>query len=264
MRLSCSEVVIYFSKEILKVEKPKELPMRITMIGHSTTLIEIGDQRILTDPYLRNSGNLGYRRIAPPARSVQDLTDVNLVLVSHEHWDHVDGAYFRALDAQIPIVTANSARWMLKLLGAKNLIGVHPWEKLQFGELTVTAVPAPHPAAAVGFVVQHGEEQVYFAGDTYYRPFMENIGQRFQLAVALIPVTTFRIPMTMGEKAAVEAVTVLKPEVVIPIHLGIQPRFPWLRTRQTPEGFARRAQQAGLEATVVILREGESWEVKQG
>ena len=88
---------------------------------------------------------------------------------------------------------------------------------------------------------------------------MKNIGQRFQLDVALMPVTTFRIPMTMGEKSAVHAVRDLKPTVVIPIHLGIMPRSPLLRTSQTPEGFARYVLEKRLEAKVVVLKEGESW-----
>ena len=74
-----------------------------------------------------------------------------------------------------------------------------------------------------------------------------------------MPVTTFRIPMTMGEKSAMQAVQALRSKTVIPIHLRIQPCSPILRTGQTPEGFTRRVRDAGLKAEVVILREGESW-----
>ena len=88
---------------------------------------------------------------------------------------------------------------------------------------------------------------------------MEEIGQWFQLDAALIPVTTFRIPMTMGEKRAVRAVRDLAPAVVIPIHLGVRPRSPLLRTSHTPEGFQRRVEKTGLDAQAIILREGESW-----
>jgi L-ascorbate metabolism protein UlaG (beta-lactamase superfamily) len=128
-----------------------------------------------------------------------------------------------------------------------------------FGAITITAVPAWHIAVTRGYVIESEGKRVYFAGDTYYGPFMREIGQRFQLDVALIPVTTFRVPMTMGEKAAVRAVHDLNPSVVIPIHLGVRPRSPLLRTNHTPEGFARRVSEAGLEAEIVILKEGESW-----
>jgi L-ascorbate metabolism protein UlaG (beta-lactamase superfamily) len=89
---------------------------------------------------------------------------------------------------------------------------------------------------------------------------MAQIGERFQLDVALMPVTTFRIPMTMGEKGAVRAARDLRPSVIIPIHLGVQPRSPLMRTKHSPEGFRQRLREAGLETTVVILRDGESWQ----
>jgi L-ascorbate metabolism protein UlaG (beta-lactamase superfamily) len=75
-----------------------------------------------------------------------------------------------------------------------------------------------------------------------------------------MPVTTFRIPMTMGEAAAVKAVRALNPKTVIPIHLGITPRSPLLRTKHSPEGFTRRLRAAGLNVEVKVLHDGESWE----
>lgn len=89
---------------------------------------------------------------------------------------------------------------------------------------------------------------------------MKEIGRHFAIDVALLPVTTFRIPTSMGEKSAVRAVHDLAPQVVVPIHPGIEPRAPVLRTGDTPEGFAKRVREAKLEAEVCILREGESWE----
>jgi L-ascorbate metabolism protein UlaG (beta-lactamase superfamily) len=74
----------------------------------------------------------------------------------------------------------------------------------------------------------------------------------------MMPVTTYGIPMTMDEKQAVRAVRVLKSPIVIPIHLGLRPRSPFLRTNQTPEHFAQRVSESGESAKVVILREGAS------
>jgi len=64
----------------------------------------------------------------------------------------------------------------------------------------------------------------------------------------------------MGEKSGVRAVEALAPKTVIPIHLGIVPRSPLLRTNESPEGFRKRLVDARLETQVRILREGESWE----
>ena len=233
--------------------------MQITIIGHSTVLIETDRQKILTDPYFGLWGNLAYARIAPPARTREELRDVNLVLISHNHWDHTDRRFLRSLGDNVPVLAPNWSKWLTKLKGAKNPIGMKTWEEKRFGTITVTAVHALHSAATIGYVIESEGKKIYFAGDTYYRPFMKNIGQRFKLDMALMPVTTFRVPMTMGEKSAVRAVRDLKPAVVIPIHLGIKPRSPLLHTNHTPEGFARRVYLAGLETKIVILKDGESW-----
>jgi L-ascorbate metabolism protein UlaG (beta-lactamase superfamily) len=229
------------------------------MIGHSTVLIEAAGMKILTDPYFGTWGNLAYKRIAPPSRTREDLKAVDLVLLSHNHWDHTDSRYFSALAPSVPVVTRRAAAWITRLQGARNVVGLAAWQAQQFGPVRVTATPAYHLAIPCGFVIEAEGKAVYFAGDTYYGGFMKEIGSKFHLDLALMPVTTFRIPMTMGEKSAVRAVNALHPKTVIPIHLGIQPRSPLLRTGQTPEGFSKRLRDAGLRTETVLLREGESW-----
>jgi len=235
--------------------------MLITMIGHSTVLLEVAGLRILTDPYFGGWGNPAYARLRPPARTREDLQDVDLVLVSHNHWDHTDRAYFRSLAGDVPVLAPARSGWLTKLQGARTVVGLKTWQSHECGEVTVTAVPAIHLAVTCGFVVQAEGKQVYFAGDTFYRPFMQEISRRFQLAAALMPVTTYRLPMTMGEKGAVRAVTDLKPRVVIPIHLGLQPRSPLLRTSHSLAGFECRLREARLATEIILLHEGESWTV---
>jgi L-ascorbate metabolism protein UlaG (beta-lactamase superfamily) len=112
----------------------------------------------------------------------------------------------------------------------------------------------------VGFVVQSEGKQVYFAGDTYYRPFMEEIGRRFQIDVALLPVSGDRIPLTMNPKSALRAVRALSPRIVIPIHQSVTLRPPFLRTNNTTDKFQQKVREAELECSVVVLQEGQSWE----
>ena len=235
--------------------------MRITMIGHSTVFIESAGQRILTDPYFGTWGNPAYARIAPPFKTREELAPVDLVLVSHNHWDHTDRRYFRLLAADVPVLAPRATAWLTRLKGAKNVIGLGKWEQKQFGGVGVTAVPATHVAVTRGFVIEAEGKRIYFAGDTRYGSFMNEIGRRFGLEVALLPVTTYRIPLTMGEKGAVRAVKALSPKTVIPIHLGITPRNPLLRTSESPEGFMKRLREAGLNTEVKILHEGESWDL---
>jgi L-ascorbate metabolism protein UlaG (beta-lactamase superfamily) len=234
--------------------------MRITLIGHSTVLIETNGKKILTDPYFGTWGNPAYARRGKPAKSRQELSDVDGVLISHDHWDHTDGKYLRML-GKTPVFAPKLTSWLIKLFGGQNVIGMAAWENSSIGDIAITAVPAIHLTATIGYVLQSENRQIYFAGDTFYGGFMNEIGQKFALDVALMPVTTYRLPMTMDEKQAVKAVQALKPAVVIPIHLGITPRSPLLRTDQTPERFAQRLKESGATAKVVLLQDGESYTV---
>ena len=230
------------------------------MVGHSTVLLEGAGMRLLTDPWFGTAGNLAYARLAPPAFRREELRDIDGVLLSHGHWDHTDRRFLRSLDDAIPVLGpagSVATRW---LKGARNFQAMRPWETRELGAAVVTAVPALHLARTIGFVLQLDGACTYFAGDTYHRPFMSEIGRRFRIDVALMPVATFRIPMTMGERGAAAAVDDLRPATVIPIHLGIAPRSPVLRTAQTVDSFARRLRDAGRTTAVVHLREGAFWE----
>jgi L-ascorbate metabolism protein UlaG (beta-lactamase superfamily) len=233
--------------------------MKITMIGHSTVRMEVGGKRILTDPWFGRFGNPAYARVQPPALTREQLRDVDLVLVSHNHFDHTDRRFLRSLPESTPVLAPAVTAWMTRLKGGRNVIGLAPWKRAEFGDVSVTSVPARHVTFTIGYVIAGEGKQIYFAGDTYFAGFMPRIAREFHLDVALMPVTTFRIPMTMGEKSALRAAQVLAPKTIIPIHLGIRPRSPLLRTSQTPEGFQERARQAGLPTNVVILHDGESW-----
>lgn len=234
--------------------------MKITMIGHCTVLIEAAGQRILTDPYFGLRGNPLYARAQPPAQRRDDLPAIDLVLISHNHFDHIDRPFLRSLPPSVPVLAPFVTSWMTRLKGARHVVGVRPWQHRDFPPVSITAVPARHITFSVGYIVEADGLRVYFAGDTYYRGFMEKIGRECKPDVALMPVTTYRIPMTMGETQAVRAVQAIAPSTVIPIHLGLRPRSSLLRSGQTPEHFRERLQHAGSAAQVVILREGESFQ----
>jgi L-ascorbate metabolism protein UlaG (beta-lactamase superfamily) len=228
--------------------------MQITLIGHSTVLIEAGGMKILTDPFFKTWGNPFYRRSAPPACSRQELKDVDLVLVSHTHWDHIDHQYFKLIGNVVPVFTPNLLQGLVKLSGALNVVALQLWQRRKFDGLTLTAVPAIHLAPAAGFILQIEDKTIYFAGDTYYGRFMRKIAREFStIDVALLPVCDYRIPMTMSENGALKAIKALKPSFVIPIHLNLTPRLPIMRTHRTIEGFSEKVLQAGIETKVVLL-----------
>jgi L-ascorbate metabolism protein UlaG (beta-lactamase superfamily) len=235
--------------------------MRVTMIGHSTVLLESNGARLLTDPYFGTFGHIAYARVTPPARTRDEIGRLDGVLVSHGHWDHTDRRFFRGLGPEVPVMVPSGVATVMRLKGARTVVPVGRWQSVRVGATVVTAVPAIHIARTAGFVVQTERACVYFAGDTYYRPFMAEIGRRFPIDAALMPVSTYRIPMTMGERGAALAARDLGCPTIIPIHLGVQPRSPLLRTRQSPAGFERRLREQRIDSRVMVLANGESWEV---
>lgn len=237
-------------------------PIRITMIGHSTVLLEIGRMRILTDPYFGLHGNPVYRRIVRPAASREEMADVDLVLLSHDHWDHFDRRFFRMLPASVPVIVPAATRGWMRLCGVRRPVGIRRWDSLRHREVTVWGVPAHHMTVTRGFVVEHGRQRVYFAGDTFHGRFHERIARELAPAVVLLPVTTYRVPMTMGEDQAVRAVRDLQAQVVIPIHLGLEPRSPLLRNSQSVQAFGEKLRRASPGVQLVHLREGETWEAQ--
>ena len=90
--------------------------MRITMIGHSTVLIETAGKRILTDPYWGKWGNPAFSRPGTPTKSRQELSQVDAVLISHDHWDHVDGQYLHLL-GDTRVIAPQLARLLFKAIG---------------------------------------------------------------------------------------------------------------------------------------------------
>lgn len=234
--------------------------MRVTMVGHSTLILEGGKTRLLTDPWFGTFGNLAYARLRPPALKREELPPVDGVLLSHGHWDHTDRKLLRSLDRSVPVLGPAGTGGAMRLKGVRHFQPMREWESKEIGEATITAVPALHLARTCGFVIELDGVCAYFAGDTYHRPWMAEIGRRFRLDVALMPVTTYRLPMTMGERGAVAAVSDLRPATVIPIHLGLRPRSWLLRTAQSVTSFERRLRERGSMVEVVALQEGERWE----
>jgi L-ascorbate metabolism protein UlaG (beta-lactamase superfamily) len=156
--------------------------MRITMIGHSSVLIETAGKKILTDPYWSKWGNPAYARVGVPAKLRSELKDVDCVLISHGHFDHVDRKYLRMI-GETPVITPQSTRWFIRLLGGRNVSGIRSGEHINIGDVAVSAVPASHLVPTVGFIIKSENRQIYFSGDTYYKPFMEDIGRAFKLDV---------------------------------------------------------------------------------
>lgn len=141
----------------------------------------------------------------------------DLILISHEHYDHCSPDDIKRISGPQTVVVANPSA-ATKIKGAKT---IRVGDKLTIGEVTIEAVPAyntnkrfhPKEAGHVGYIVTLGGERVYFAGDTDHIPEMKT----FKCDVALLPVSGTYV-MTAAE--AVAAFNDIQPQVAVPMHYG--------------------------------------------
>ena len=208
----------------------------VTFIGHSTFLIRTASLVMITDPVFTTHagpfGRLGPARVRPPAIALRDLPRVDLVLLSHNHYDHLQPASLRALRGAPVVTTLGVGRYV----EGERTTELDWWEDTRIGGAIVTAVPAQHFSARTpwdkntslwcGFVVEIDGVTIYFAGDTGYTPQFAEIGRRFPgVDVALIPIGAyeprwFMQPMHMNPDEAVRAHVDIRPRSSVGMHFG--------------------------------------------
>jgi L-ascorbate metabolism protein UlaG (beta-lactamase superfamily) len=240
----------------------------ITYIGHATCLIEMNGVRILTDPILRN--RVGYIRRQSPPLDPRWADNIDAVMISHVHLDHMDLPSLRRIGRDTRIVVPEGGAEILARRGFRRVEEVRAGDWTAVGPVAVGATHADHDgsrypfgpeAHTVGFVF-HGERAVYFAGDTDLFPEMSEI--HGSLDVALLPVWGWG--PTLGEghlnpRRAAESLTMLRPRAAIPIHWGtFAPMgMGWLRPRflvDPPYDFADHANDLAPEVQVHVVQPG--------
>ena len=236
----------------------------LTWIGHSTVLVDLEGVRLLTDPLLRN--RVAHLRRLQPV-DLDALGRIDAVLISHGHYDHLDVASLRSLDAGIPVVAPRGLAPVLRRTGHASILEVDEGDEIPFGDLVVQATPAEHSgrpglrtANALGFIIR-GPTSVYFAGDTDLFDDMAELGP---VDVALIPVWGWGPTIGPGHldpRRGAQAVAELQARVAVPIHWGtyrpVHQRAGAFLT-EPPLEFRREAAVVAPETRVEILALGET------
>jgi L-ascorbate metabolism protein UlaG (beta-lactamase superfamily) len=247
-------------------------PARIVYVGHSTVLVDMDGVKLLTDPLLR-SWLLHLRRAGKV--DARTLREVDAVLISHLHFDHLDITSLRRIGRDIPIVVPRGAGALLARKRFSSVTELGVGEELQVGELAIRGTPAHHDhsrlpfgsrAEPMGYVIS-GSRSVYFAGDTDLFEGMAGLGP---IDVALIPIWGWGPalgPGHMDPREAAQAVRLVRASVVIPIHWGTYfPLQTAVRGRPAfldgpPEEFEARVREIAPDAEVRVLRPGEETSV---
>ena len=223
--------------DLKAIHEPNPEHIQVTWIGHSTFLIQHRQRNILTDPIfgdcLTPVPGIRLRRARPPGLTFNQLPPIHEVLISHNHYDHLDAPTVQRLAK----LSAATHFWLPSGLSAwfrqKQIPNVRElawWQSSTFAEETeIHAVPAQHFAARgpfdrnhthwCGWVLCSGRRKVYFAGDTGYSSEFQDIGTRFGgMDVSLIPIGAYNPRWIMRSVHT-------DPAEAVQIHQDVRSRF---------------------------------------
>ncbi|WP_246052992.1 MBL fold metallo-hydrolase [Leptospira semungkisensis] len=268
---------------VLAVEKERfsQFPksgLRVTWLGHSTNLIEIDGTRILTDPVWGDrtspAGWLGPKRWFPPLIELEHLPEIDAVLISHDHYDHLDHSTISIIKTWntkfiVPLgVGANLEYWGVP---KDKIIEMDWWGSFRLKDLEIVSTPARHASGRYlldndeklwsSYALLGPKHRVYFSGDTGLFPGMKKIGEKYG-PFDLTMIETGQYDQAwpdwhIGPEQAVIAHTQLKGKKFLPIHWGLFA----LASHSWTEPIERvMAKAKELEVIVLTPKPGESTE----
>jgi N-acyl-phosphatidylethanolamine-hydrolysing phospholipase D len=255
----------------------------ITWVGHATLLLRIGGLNVLTDPHFSERASplpfAGPKRVVPAVPALDDLPHIDVVVVSHNHYDHLDLESVKRLAAQ----RGGSPRFFVPLglkdwfvgRGIEDVVELDWWESQKFGGLEIHLVPVQHWSKRTltddsrtlwgGWVLRHPELSFFFAGDTGYSRDFADIGARFGgFDLAAIPIGAYepRWFMKIMHLDPAEAIQVhkdVKARRSVGIHWGTFDGLTDESLYDPPERLSEERRKAGLtEEQFFVMKHGET------
>ncbi len=252
----------------------------VTWIGHSSFLLQLGGKRILVDPVFASALIL-LRRQRRPGLLVPQLPAINTVLLTHAHMDHLHVRslkqiirHTRGLTGKAPqVIVPTGVGDLVARLGFSHIRELRWWEHATVADdqVEITMTPARHWGARLfrdthrmfgGYVLRSGAQSVYHSGDTAYFNGFQEIGERLQPRIALLPIgayfpDSYRAVHTSPEEALQAYLDLRTAHTMVPMHFGT---FPLGREPMTepPIRLMAAAREAGIADQVRVLTEGET------
>ncbi|MEI8289761.1 MAG: MBL fold metallo-hydrolase [Verrucomicrobiota bacterium] len=239
----------------------------VTWIGHASFLIQFNDLNVLVDPNFANWLFL-LKRLKRSGLRVGDLPPIDLVLLSHAHYDHFHKPTLRKLSHPKIALMPWGVGDLAKNLGFGRIVELDWWESFSQRDWKVTFTPSKHWGARTlhdhhrgygGFVLEHQGRKIYHAGDSAYFEGFAEIGEKLRPEIALLPIgayhpETFR-KVHMGPDEAVQAFKDLRAKVFVPMHYGTF-KLSFEDMDEPPRWLKEIASQQQLTSRLKILDEG--------
>jgi len=217
--------------------------LQVTFVNHATMLVQVDGLNILTDPIWSERASpvsfAGPKRYHPPGIPFEELPPIDVVLISHSHYDHMDLPTLRRLEVahhpRVVVGLGNGA--VLRDAGLARVTELDWWQTLRLGpETQVTGVPSQHFSGRglfdgdrtlwLGYVLEGPAGPTYFAGDTGAGPHFAQIRARFgRPRLAILPIGAYRPEWFMeavhiSPEQAVEADEMLGAGTAVAVHFG--------------------------------------------
>ncbi len=241
--------------------------MAVTWIGHASFLIQFADLNVLVDPNFAN-WLFFLKRVKLAGLRIEDLPPIDLVLITHAHFDHFHKPSLRKLPHPKLGIMPWGTSALARGLGFDRLIELKWWESFATPDWSVTFVPSNHWGARTlrdehrgygGFVLEHSGRRIYHAGDSAYFDGFKEIGQRLAPEVALLPIgacqpESFR-HVHMGPQDAVQAFKDLRAQWLVPMHYG-HFKLGFEQPDEPPEWLKQLLHERKMSHHLKILEEG--------
>ena len=245
----------------------QEGQLALTWIGHASFLIQFTNLNALVDPNFAN-WLFWQKRVRRAGLKIKDLPQVDLVMLTHAHFDHFHKPTLRKLPSPKIAVVPWGVGDLARGLGFSRIVELEWWESFTHDDWKVTFTPAKHWGARVlhdehrgfgGFVLEHQGRRIYHAGDTAYFSGFEEIGKRCRPEIALLPIgayypDSFR-EVHMGPDEAHKSFVELGAEWMVPMHFGAF-KLSFEDMDEPPRWLREIAKEAGMSEQVRILDEG--------
>jgi len=241
----------------------------ITWLGHAGFLVQMDGANILIDPnWALWHGPV--KRLRHPSLYAHDLSPIDLVLITHAHFDHLHLPSLKRIAHGQPIIVPRGVGDLVKKLDFASVTELNTWGSIGFQSLRITLTPARHWGARMihdthrhfgGYLLESGSRTVFHCGDSALFDGFQEIGQRARIDVALMPIGAYDAPsgrpVHMSPEEALVAFEMLGAKVMVPMHhdtfpLGGEP------LHEPAERLLAAATKTGFTERVQFLIEGET------